>query len=90
MTGFYTRTKKGNTAHINGKENMSDETLEALHVMIDAVYQQHTNKSDDPIWCRVCECWQERSGLKRWTGDDRLHFLCPGCDDDLLPVERLD
>jgi hypothetical protein len=45
---------------------------------------------DGVVWCGCCDCWVKISELKRWTGDDRLHYLCPGCDDDLLPIERLD
>jgi hypothetical protein len=42
------------------------------------------------VWCGYCECWINTSELKRWTGDDRLHWLCPGCDDDLVPVDGLE
>ena len=42
------------------------------------------------IYCFVCQDWIARKELKRWTGDDALHYLCPGCDSDLLPVERLE
>ena len=44
----------------------------------------------DAIWCVLCEDWIERDELKRWTGDDALHWLCPGCDSDLLPVESME
>lgn len=52
----------------------------------------HNYKGGDKdfIWCRLCETWVNRNELKRWTGDDALHWLCPGCDDDLLPVESLE
>ena len=42
------------------------------------------------IYCGVCEDWIPRGELKHWTGDDALHYLCPGCDSDLLPVENLE
>lgn len=44
------------------------------------------------IWCANCEMHYTPADLKRWTGDDAVHYLCPGCDSDLLllPVERLE
>jgi hypothetical protein len=46
-------------------------------------------KLDRPneIWCVICQDWIARSELKRWSGDDQQHFLCPGCDSDLLPTQ---
>lgn len=44
---------------------------------------------EEKIYCINCDVWVLKSGLKRWTGDDALHWLCPGCDSDLLPVEPL-
>lgn len=38
------------------------------------------------IYCGVCSDWIKRDELRRWTGDDALHYLCPGCGSDLLPV----
>jgi hypothetical protein len=46
-------------------------------------------KGDENIWCKVCECWVKKTSLKRWTGDDQLHFLCDGCDSDLLPIQSI-
>jgi hypothetical protein len=46
--------------------------------------------SDKLIYCRVCQDLIAESELKRWSGDDALHFLCPGCDSDLLPVRNPD
>jgi hypothetical protein len=46
--------------------------------------------SVDAIYCRNCEAWVERKDLVRWTGDDALHYLCNGCDDDLLPVQKME
>lgn len=37
------------------------------------------------IHCPICQDWIDKSELKKWSGDDRRHFLCPGCDSDLLP-----
>ena len=42
------------------------------------------------IWCDRCQCFVSEKDLKRWTGDDALHRLCPGCDTDLLPVGELE
>lgn len=47
-------------------------------------------EEEEKVYCIVCDAWVLKSGLKRWTGDDALHRLCPGCDSDLLPVERLE
>lgn len=41
-------------------------------------------------WCMLCECWVEIADMKRWTGDDSIHHLCPGCDSDLLPTEEME
>ena len=46
--------------------------------------------SADLIWCEFCETHVERKDLKRWTGDDKLHRLCPGCDSDLLEPESME
>jgi hypothetical protein len=47
-------------------------------------------KEKHAVYCRMCMCWVEKSDLKRWTGDDALHYLCPGCDSDLVPVQKLE
>lgn len=39
----------------------------------------------EKIYCLLCQDWYDKSELKEWSGDDRRHFLCPGCDSDLLP-----
>jgi hypothetical protein len=44
---------------------------------------------EEYLYCTVCDAWVLKSSLKRWTGDDALHWLCPGCDSDLVPVEPL-
>jgi len=41
-------------------------------------------------WCDNCQCWVESFDAKRWTGDDRLHWLCPGCDVDLVEPEIME
>jgi hypothetical protein len=48
------------------------------------------NKTFRMIWCDRCQCFVSEKDLKRWTGDDALHHLCPGCDADLLPIEKLE
>lgn len=42
------------------------------------------------IWCSICEDHIHKVELRRWTGDDALHYLCPGCGSDLLPVQTLE
>ena len=44
--------------------------------------------SSERVYCIVCDAWVLKTGLKKWTGDDALHFLCPHCDTDLMPVEH--
>jgi hypothetical protein len=40
----------------------------------------------EKIWCENCGCYVK--GVN-WSGDDRQHLLCPGCDDDLIdPVDE--
>lgn len=54
------------------------------------VREQADQLLKDSIYCVVCEGWIKRSELTRWTGDDQLHYLCPGCGSDLLPVQDLE
>ncbi len=49
-----------------------------------------TRPEKGDIWCKYCEHYVNERDLKIWTGDDSIHHLCPGCDDDLLPVERME
>ena len=42
-------------------------------------------KPENSYWCEVCETWVPKEELNQWDGDDALHYLCPGCDSDLLP-----
>jgi hypothetical protein len=44
---------------------------------------------EEKLYCIVCDAWVLKSSLKRWSGDDALHWLCPGCDSDLVQVEPL-
>lgn len=44
----------------------------------------------DSIWCGLCEVWVEHKNLVPWSGDDAQHYLCPGCDSDMLPVENIE
>lgn len=53
-------------------------------------WKMEKSEKHEKIWCEVCEDWIKRAELVRWTGDDALHWLCPGCDSDLLPVEKLE
>lgn len=48
------------------------------------------HKPNNAIWCDNCQCWVNPKDLKEWTGDDARHFLCPGCDADLLEPERME
>lgn len=56
-------------------------TIEVVHL---------SDITDDDAWCLMCQCYVRRADMNRWTGDDALHYLCPGCDSDLLPVESLE
>jgi len=42
------------------------------------------------IYCNICKDWISKNELQRWTGDDALHYLCPGCGKDMLPVRNPD
>lgn len=42
------------------------------------------------VWCQVCQTHVDESELRKWSGDDALHYLCPGCGSDLKPVRNLD
>jgi len=42
----------------------------------------------ESIFCVVCDTSVSRDDLIEWSGDDLLHFLCPGCNNDLLePID---
>ncbi len=43
--GFYTVTPAGHVAHIHGDPNMSGETLDALHHMLDLAVRQFTKNA---------------------------------------------
>lgn len=45
---------------------------------------------DSKIWCPMCQTWVNRKELKYWSGNDRQHYLCPGCDSTLLLLPSLD
>lgn len=66
---------------------------EAVHPRLHRFYsygQQtatgHTKKEEGLIWCGLCQDHIARIELRPWSGDDRYHWLCPGCGRDLLPV----
>ena len=44
----------------------------------------------DEIWCDNCNCYVSRYDLKSWSGDDMRHYLCPGCDANLLEPDILE
>jgi hypothetical protein len=68
---------------------MNDDDWADLHGEWDAVSIPH-RPSKSHIWCDRCEVWVDPSDLKRWTGDDMLHRLCPGCDADLMDPEIME
>lgn len=35
-------------------------------------------------YCRNCVFYYKKSELHYWSGDDRGHLLCPGCDEDMV------
>ena len=42
-------------------------------------------------FCMNCQCWVERADMKRWSADGSImHFLCDGCDADLLEPEIME
>ncbi len=46
--------------------------------------EQRSQVQKGDTWCGVCEDWIGKNELRRWTGDDQLHFLCPGCGQDMV------
>jgi predicted SprT family Zn-dependent metalloprotease len=42
----------------------------------------------EKYWCKLCQAWYLKTDLIKWTGDDQLHYLCPGCDSDLVEPEK--
>jgi hypothetical protein len=36
------------------------------------------------IYCRNCSRFHKKEELRILSGDDSIHFFCPGCDEDLL------
>lgn len=48
-------------------------------------------KAPEKVTCPYCGCviTKEEYKDREWNGDDLIHFLCPGCDYDLLePVSQ--
>lgn len=43
--GFWAKTPEGRTAHISGRRDMEQETLDALLRMMDLVYKQAETKA---------------------------------------------
>lgn len=52
MSGFWTKTPDGHVAHIDGDRDMSQETLEKLHKMLDLASRQVEQrlKDFDQLW----------------------------------------
>lgn len=48
------------------------------------------NVARDAVYCFNCEGWTEPKDFVRWTGDDMLHWLCPGCDGDMREPESME
>jgi len=42
------------------------------------------------VYCRNCETWVNPSDFNRWTGDDMIHYLCPGCDGDMFEPQTME
>ena len=45
---------------------------------------------DEQIWCDPCQYLVGRHELKEVSIGDAIHYLCPGCDSDLLPSRNPD
>lgn len=42
-------------------------------------------------FCDNCQCWVEVADMKRWSPDGTfIHFLCDGCDAELLEPEKVE
>ncbi len=81
-------TASGGEVAENGEKMDMNEWAD-LHGEWDAEKEPRHGKG--AVWCQLCECWVEREDMKEWSADGSvIHFLCPGCDDDLLPVERVE
>jgi hypothetical protein len=80
-------------------ERLVDKEIESLLADINkisvaqpdmfAVSARKEKDEDKKVWCVRCMTLVSVDELKIWTGDDALHHLCPGCDSDLLPVEKM-
>ena len=40
--------------------------------------------SENSYYCEYCNIYRTRSELKFWDGDERQHWLCPGCYNSLV------
>lgn len=45
---------------------------------------------DHYFWCPICAWKYKKRELDYWDGDDRGHWLCPGCNDDLVESWSID
>lgn len=41
-------------------------------------------------YCGVCCDHFLKEELQYWSGDDQAHWLCPGCDDDMVEPRSID
>ncbi len=87
--GFWHKTPQGRLVHVLGDPGLANDSefMNALDEMAFAAEQISNKARDKKIWCVVCQDYIARSELKLWSGDDAYHHLCPGCDNDLLPVQ---
>lgn len=46
--------------------------------------ERRTHLDQGDKFCPVCEDWIKQSELRRWSGDDMIHLLCPGCGRDMI------
>lgn len=50
-----------------------------------ALWEKMKNrKLNAKLYCGVCQDLIEKAKVWIWTEDDSIHFLCPGCNNDLL------
>lgn len=82
--------KTAELAHKSGLDDLAEKHRPDEGAGWYTIYRAEEKLRQDMVWCEVCECWVDRADLKIWTGDDRKHYLCPGCDSDLLPVDDID
>lgn len=75
MTGFWTQTEQGHTAHIKGDPNMDEKTLAALHAMIDA--------ANTRAEATCTECGRTYMALNIDINAEEKPLICTGCETGL-------